>query len=95
MANRTFIANAAASFLSSALVNLPLLPGMHPTTGWLLCQKMRSTLSSRSLRHLRWVFAVIVVSVVIIVVAVVIVVEITPPHCQECIRPQVGCCVKK
>ena len=54
MANRTVITNAAASFLSSALVNLPLLPGMHPTTGWLLCQKMRSTLSSRSLRHLRW-----------------------------------------
>ena len=25
---------------------------------------------------------------------VIIIVKITPPPCQECIRPQVGCCVK-
>ena len=32
--------------------------------------------------------------IVLVVVAVVIVVEITPPPCQECIRPQVGCSIK-
>ena len=56
---------------------------MHPTTGWLLCQK----LVQRCPR-------VIVDMVFVVVVAVVIIVEIPLPPCQECIQPQVGCCVK-
>ena len=36
----------------------PSLPGMHPTTGWLLCQKMRSTLSLPSVSSAVGVFVV-------------------------------------
>ena len=64
------------------------LPVMHQTTGWLLCQKMRSSLSSplgsSSLSSSESTLSPA------IVVAVVIVVEIPTPPCQECIYPTTG-----
>ena len=112
---------------------------MHPTTGWLLCQKMKSTLSlhlcchclcgrsyHRHCHQKRPLFSarnesdhrLVVMSITEVVavhrrwglcccpcqnqplspaifVSIFIIIEISPPPCQECIQPQVGCCVKK
>ena len=75
----------------------PSLLGMHPTTSWVLCQKMRSSLSlplgssSPSLSTT----SSLSLSTLLLSVVVVVIIKITPPPCQECIPPQVGCCVKK
>ena len=49
------------------------LPGMHRSTGWLLCQKMRSSLSSQFVSSSLSSFIVFMV-----VVTVLIIIEITP-----------------
>ena len=80
---------------SLLLKSPPSLPGMHLTTGWLLCQKMRSSLFLPLVSSLLSSFTAVIVIVFVVVVSFVIIIKITPPPCQECIRPQVGCCVKK
>ena len=64
----------------------PSLPGMHPTTGWLLCQKMRSLKSLPLVSLSLSLFIVVIVFVFVFVVTVVIIVKITPPRLEECIH---------